>query len=160
MTPPPLGTSWAQKIGLNCCRVFAQALVWNADPDGLADRLDRFLGIAELVSRFGQDGRGLGWDCYKEPGNEGRGAPNPVQPLTAGARVRNEERQGINGFLLSESDVLTFHQYAGAAHLAQTSAQLKENGRPGPCAEWMSWGRVKGRTHTHLPWGAQVIGAG
>jgi len=37
---------WAQKLGLNCCRVFVQALVWDADPDGLAERLDRFLGIA------------------------------------------------------------------------------------------------------------------
>ena len=37
---------WAQEIGLNCCRVFVQALVWDADLDGLAERLDQFLGIA------------------------------------------------------------------------------------------------------------------
>lgn len=38
---------WAQRLGLNCCRVFVPSLVWEADPDGLADRLDRFLGIAD-----------------------------------------------------------------------------------------------------------------
>lgn len=38
---------WAQQIGLNCCRIFVQALVWDADPDGLADRLDQFMGIAQ-----------------------------------------------------------------------------------------------------------------
>ncbi len=245
---------WAQEIGLNGCRVFVQALVWDADPDGLADRLERFLGLADdhglatlpilfddcafagkepylgpqtapvpgvhnsgwtpspgtawaddpnawprgreyvttLLSRFGQDGRVLAWDLYNEPGNEGRGARSlpllqaafewarqagPVQPLTSGVWAWDEERQGINDFLLAESDVLTFHEYADAVHLEQTIARLTGSGRPVLCTEWMSrtmssrfethlpifrhehvgcffWGLVNGRTQTHFPWGS------
>ena len=37
---------WVQELGLNCCRVFLQALVWDADPDGQAERLEQFVGIA------------------------------------------------------------------------------------------------------------------
>jgi len=245
---------WAQEIGLNCCRVFVQSLVWEADPDGLADRLDQLLGIADdhgistliilfddcafagrepylgpqaapvpgvhnsgwtpspgpkraddptawprlreyvtaLVSRFGQDDRVLGWDLYNEPGNEGRGARSlpllqaafewarqaePAQPLTSGVWAWDEDRREINDFLLVQSDVLTFHEYADAAHLEETLARLKGNGRPVFCTEWMSrtfgsrfethlpifkeegvgcffWGLVNGRTQTHFPWGS------
>lgn len=245
---------WAQEIGLNGCRVFVQALVWDADPDGLADRLDRFLGLADdhgiatlpvlfddcafagrepylgpqaapipgvhnsgwtpspgparaddpdawprlreyattLLSRFGQDGRVLGWDLYNEPGNEGRGARSlpllqaafewarqagPAQPLTSGVWAWDENRQEINDFLRAASDVLTFHEYADAAHLEQICARLKEAARPVLCTEWMSrtggsrfgthlpvfrrehvgcffWGLVNGRTQTHFPWGS------
>ena len=37
---------WARDLGLNCCRVFLQYVVWEADPDGMADRLGQFLEIA------------------------------------------------------------------------------------------------------------------
>ncbi len=37
---------WARGIGFNSCRVFLQYLVWKHDPDGLKERIDRFLGIA------------------------------------------------------------------------------------------------------------------
>ncbi len=245
---------WAQRIGLNGCRVFVQALVWDADPDGLADRLDHFLGIAHasgiatllvlfddcafagrepylgpqeeplpgvhnsgwtpspgparadepdawprlreyvaaLVSRFGRDERVLGWDLYNEPGNEGRGARSlpllraafqwarqaaPMQPLTSGVWAWDEDRREINNFLMAESDVLTFHEYADAAQLTQALARMKQEGRPVLCTEWMSrtlgsrfethlplfkeenvgcffWGLVNGRTQTHFPWGS------
>jgi hypothetical protein len=36
----------AQRIGLNCARVFVQYLVWENDPEGLKQRMDTFLGIA------------------------------------------------------------------------------------------------------------------
>ncbi len=245
---------WAQDIGLNCCRVFVPSLVWEADPDGLADHLDRFLGIAHghgiatlpilfddcafagkepylgpqaapvpgvhnsgwtpspgpkraddaaswsplekyvaaLLTRFGRDERVLVWDLYNEPGNEGRGARSlpllrtafewarqagPAQPLTAGVWAWDEGRREINDFLLDEADVVTFHEYADAARLAQTLARLKDGGRPVLCTEWMSrtmgsrfethlpvfkrehvgcffWGLVNGRTQTHFPWGS------
>lgn len=218
---------WAQEIGLNCCRVFIQSLVWEADPDGLADRLDSFLGIAAghgiatlpvlfddcafagrgpylgrqdeplpgihnsgwtpspgparadapaswprlreyvaaVLSRFGRDGRVLGWDLYNEPGNEGRGGRSlpllraafgwarqaePMQPLTAGVWAWDENRREINEFLLAASDVLTFHEYADAVRLETTIARLREGGRPVLCTEWMS--RTMGsRLETHLP---------
>ncbi len=37
---------WAASLGLNCCRVFLQYLVWEADPAGVRARLDQFLAIA------------------------------------------------------------------------------------------------------------------
>ena len=40
---------WAGDIGLNCCRVFVQYLVWEADPDGLLGRLDQFLALADAA---------------------------------------------------------------------------------------------------------------
>ena len=39
--------AWARDVGLNCCRVFLQFVVWEADPEGMADRLGQFLEIAE-----------------------------------------------------------------------------------------------------------------
>ncbi|MCX7048906.1 MAG: cellulase family glycosylhydrolase [Candidatus Sumerlaeota bacterium] len=37
---------WAQALGFNSCRVFVQYLVWKNDPEGLKQRLARFLEIA------------------------------------------------------------------------------------------------------------------
>jgi hypothetical protein len=37
---------WAQAIGLNSVRVFLQYLVYEADPQGLLGRMDRFLDVA------------------------------------------------------------------------------------------------------------------
>jgi len=39
--------SWAGEIGFNTCRVFMQYLVWEADSDGLLERMDQFLEIAD-----------------------------------------------------------------------------------------------------------------
>ena len=144
------------------------------------------------MSRFGRDERVLGWDLYNELGNEGRGSRSlpllkaafawarqaaPLQPLTSGMWAWDEDRREINDFLMAESDVLTFHEYADAARLGQTIARLKDSGRPVLCTEWMSrtlgsrfethlplfkaenvgcffWGLVNGRTQTHFPWGS------
>ena len=38
---------WAKKAGYNSLRVFVQYLVWKDDPEGLKQRIDRFLTIAE-----------------------------------------------------------------------------------------------------------------
>ncbi len=38
---------WAHEIGFNTCRVFVQYLVWKHDPEGLVQRLDRFLTVAD-----------------------------------------------------------------------------------------------------------------
>lgn len=37
---------WAQDLGFNAVRVFLQYIVWNADPAGFIERLDKFLSIA------------------------------------------------------------------------------------------------------------------
>jgi len=38
---------WAEKAGYNSLRVFVQYLVWKNDPDGLKQRIDEFLSIAD-----------------------------------------------------------------------------------------------------------------
>ncbi len=38
---------WAKDLGFNTVRVFLNYAVWEADPDGLKQRIDRFLGIAD-----------------------------------------------------------------------------------------------------------------
>ena len=38
---------WAGALGLNACRIFLPFLVWQADPDGLIKRIDRFLELAD-----------------------------------------------------------------------------------------------------------------
>ncbi len=38
--------AWASQIGFNSCRVFVQYLVWESDPDGLLNRMRRFLELA------------------------------------------------------------------------------------------------------------------
>ncbi|MBV9468580.1 MAG: hypothetical protein JOZ57_04995, partial [Abitibacteriaceae bacterium] len=42
--------SWAQEIGFNCCRVFLQYLVWEADAEGFRQR---FAQLLEVVSSRG-----------------------------------------------------------------------------------------------------------
>ena len=37
---------WAEKIGMNSCRVFLNYVVWEDDRDGLLERFDQFLAIA------------------------------------------------------------------------------------------------------------------
>lgn len=42
--------AWAEKAGYNSVRIFIQYLVWEAEPEGLKDRIDQFLGIADRHS--------------------------------------------------------------------------------------------------------------
>ncbi len=37
---------WGARLGFNSCRVFVQYLVWKHDPEGLKQRIDKFLAIA------------------------------------------------------------------------------------------------------------------
>ncbi len=39
--------AWAKSVGFNSLRVFVQYLVWEKDPDGLKQRMDEFLRIAD-----------------------------------------------------------------------------------------------------------------
>ena len=76
------------------------------------------------------------------------------------------------------SDVITFHNYEPADHLAQQIAELGQYGRPLICTEWMArtrgslvetnlpifyqesvgcinWGLVAGKTNTIWQWGTE-----
>ncbi len=50
---------WAQNLGYNSVRIFVQYLVWQDDPDGLCDRLNKFLDIAKKhgIDTLGANGK-------------------------------------------------------------------------------------------------------
>lgn len=240
---------WAESLGFTTARVYLHDLVWQNDPQGFKQRIDRFLSIAsrhaikplfvifddcwdqhpasgaqrapkpgvhnsgwvqspgtdivldpskwtrlaayvaDILTAFGSDDRILLWDLYNEPGNNdlgertlpllqaafawARGA-KPSQPLSVGVWSDNQK---INDFILSASDVITFHNYEDAESLRRQIDRLKNYHRPLICTEYMArtrssrfethlpifknehigcinWGLVSGKTQTIFPWGS------
>lgn len=113
------------------------------------------------------------------PSSSGREV-NPAQPLTAGMWTRDLPLH--NEFVGAASDVTSFHQYSTTQNLQATIEELGRLGRPLFCTEWMarhfdstfethlplfkeaevgcySWGLVRGRTQTHLPWSSAPAAA-
>jgi hypothetical protein len=148
--------------------------------------------VKGVVRAFGQDERVILWDLYNEPGNSNQGAASlpllketfqwaresqPSQPLSAGLWFENTE---LNEFQLSNSDIITFHNYNDSASLESAIQTLKSFDRPLVCTEWMRrpismfathlhifkrervhcihWGLVSGKTQTIYPWGSPAGG--
>ena len=268
---------WAADIGFNAIRINPHFLVWKHDRDGLLERLDWVMSLADrlgidtvpclfddcgfgglepeygpqpqpvagvhnsravanpgrgtvmdrgawpdleaylrdIVRSFRNDERILFWDLYNEPGNrmifETDGfrqydaalvghsrdlmeasfvwarAETPSQPLTVAAWTTPlpgsdlpPYRTEIDIAALALSDMVSFHAYWKAAHVARFIAHLNQLGRPMMCTEWMAravdsrivdqlhlfhdagvgcfqWGFVRGRTQTHLPWPDDLV---
>lgn len=183
---PQLGSQPAPKPGIhNSGWVQSPGLdVVNRGPEAW-ERLERY--VKDIITSFKDDERILFWDLYNEPGNSGNGekslplvqsvfewarAVNPSQPLSAGVWFDNQK---LNEFQLAASDIITFHNYRPADHLQREIAQLKSQGRPVICTEWMArtcdslvsthlpvfasehvgcvnWGLVSGKTNTIFQW--------
>jgi hypothetical protein len=103
---------------------------------------------------------------------------NPSQPLTAGVWGDPrwlEEPDSVDKICLAQSDVISFHSYAGPDRTAKMVADLKGLGRPLLCTEYMArgnnskfegilpifrkdkvaaynWGLVNGKSQTIYPW--------
>lgn len=111
---------------------------------------------------------------------------DPDQPITSAAWMldhawENEEGIGtayqneIDQFLLSASDIISFHAYCPLPWFQKIVADLQELGRPIMCTEWLArpagslmdeqlplmhrhrigayqWGFVNGRSQTNVPW--------
>lgn len=145
--------------------------------------------VRGVISTFALDERIVIWDLYNEPGNNEqheKSLPllqsamtwareaNPSQPLTVGLWYENK---ALNDFQLSNSDVITFHNYNPEDDLTRQIKLLKEYGRPVICTEYMArtrgslfekclpvfraenvgcinWGLVSGKTQTIYPWGS------
>lgn len=154
-------------------------------------RLERY--AKGLLDAFGHDPRIVFWDLYNEPGNRGQGAKSlplleevfrwareakPAQPLTVGIWRKDT---AINGFLLENVDLVTFHNYGDAPGVERQIQDLKAQGRPVVCTEWLrrtagsefrthlplfqrehvgcfNWGLVAGKTQTIYPWGSKEGG--
>jgi hypothetical protein len=161
--------------------------------------------ITGLITRFKDDKRVQVWDIFNEPDNPNTSAykdketpkkaelatallkksyawareANPSQPITSAvwlttwadpAKLSDMER-----FMLEESDIISFHNYANLAEVKQCVQNLRRYNRPILCTEYMArprnstfdpllgyfkdekvaaynWGFVAGKSQTIYPW--------
>ena len=147
--------------------------------------------VKDVLSYFKDDKRILMWDLYNEPGNsdyengsvellqrvfEWAWFVRPSQPLTCAVWNGNEV---INEIILSNSDVITFHNYEELSSLENQIIKLKNYDRPILCSEYMArtrnskfqshlplfkkynvsainWGLVAGKSNTIYQWGMPI----
>nr|WP_176598911.1 cellulase family glycosylhydrolase [Sphingobium sp. 15-1] len=191
---PPIpgvhNSGWVQSPGLPALRDPAQ------EP-----RLKAY--VQGVIGAFAKDDRVLGWDLWNEPdngadqykGQEGKQPlvlalltkvygwardVDPTQPLTSGVWQHDDWKTEsaltpMEKLQLSQSDVISFHDYNWPEKFQDRVNQLKIYGRPILCTEYMArgngstfdgslpigkrenvammnWGFVDGRTQTRLPW--------
>jgi hypothetical protein len=159
--------------------------------------------VFQTVSYFANDPRVHCWDIFNEPDNNNessygenqgvkyaaalelirkafpwaRGA-YPTQPITSGVWIgtfAEATLTDLDRFMLENSDVITFHSYAGFATTAACVSNLRRYNRPIMCTEYMArgvgsffdphlgffqeekvgaynWGFVNGKSQTIYPW--------
>ena len=118
--------------------------------------------VSDVLGTFARDERILLWDLYNEPGNNQLAekslpllgmafawarAAATLQPLSVAVWSDNE---ALNDMILSESDVITFHNFDDVHSLEAQIQALKAFDRPLICSEYMARGRGS-RFETHLP---------
>ena len=160
--------------------------------------------VQGVVGAFANDPRILGWDVWNEPDNgngdrfhedvpakvqrvdellpkvfEWARAEHPTQPLTSGVWAGNwsdpAKESSTTRIQLTESDVISFHNYGWPEDFEAHIKALQSLGRPIICTEYMArgngstfdtilpiakanhvaainWGLVAGKTQTYLPW--------
>ena len=126
--------------------------------------------VTDIVSKFKNDNRILGWDVWNEPDNTndksyGRFEPynkvelvqnllkkvfvwvrsaNPSQPITsgiwAGNWVSHDSLRAIEKLMIEQSDIISFHNYGAADDFEKCINQLQHYQRPIICTEYMSRG--------------------
>lgn len=167
------------------------------------ERLEKY--IKGVLDKFGKDERILGWDIWNEPDNmtgpsyqkvelpnkveyvlpllkqsfQWARSTNPLQPLTSGVWLGNWEHfdslNAIQKVQITESDIISFHNYDSAAEFEKRILWLQPYGKPLLCTEYMArpngssfegflpiakkynvamynWGFVNGKTQTIFPW--------
>lgn len=160
--------------------------------------------VTGVLTQFRSDDRILGWDLWNEPDNPANAYASverkdkvdlvaqllpqvfewarlidPCQPLTSGVWhgewTDPGRRSVISSIQLENSDVITFHCYAGPEEFERRIGELVPLGRPILCTEYMArplgstvqsilpiakragvgafnWGFVAGKTQTFFPW--------
>lgn len=166
---------------------------WVQDPGDLiyeqpqlVDTLELY--VKDILKTFKKDKRIVFWDLYNEAGNQGHGEKsfpllrkvfqwgrnvNPSQPLSSG--VWNSGLKEMNAFILSHSDIISYHDYRDSLSHQATIDSLKAYNRPMICTEYMNrrdksyfqtimpmlkrnnigainWGCVAGKTNTIFAW--------
>lgn len=169
---------------------------------GQYDKLEGY--VKGVVGAFAKDDRILGWDVWNEPNNGGGGnymsteeknkyvgillpkvfdwarSAEPTQPLTSGVWTGDNwddlnKVDAIEKTQITQSDVITFHDYSWPETFEKRARQMLTYGRPVLCTEYMArgngstfdgslpiakklnigmmnWGFVDGKTQTRLPW--------
>lgn len=164
--------------------------------------------VKSIVGTFANDERVIGWDVWNEPSNTGGGnyknipdkakyvakllpqvykwarSKDPIQPLTAGLWIGpdwdNFDQLGeIEKIQISQSDVISFHDYGWPESFKSRVKQLQKYGRPLIATEYMgrsvgstfdgtlplgkkynvamyNWGFVDGKIQTRLPWDSWI----
>ncbi len=161
--------------------------------------------VRGVVGAFHRDRRILAWDIWNEPDNWNDSSyrkvepldklkqverllpqafawardERPIQPLTSGVWKgdwnSDDKLTSIERIQLTQSDVISFHNYDAPAKLKARIDSLRRFNRPILCTEYMArgngstfegslpigkaegvaminWGLVQGKTQTHLPW--------
>jgi hypothetical protein len=160
--------------------------------------------VTGVMTQFRNDDRVLGWDVWNEPDNPApqyarveradkldrvadllpqvfswARSVDARQPLTSGVWdgewADPSSRTTIQNIQLTNSDVISFHSYAGPSAFESRINQLTPHGRPILCTEYMArpqgstvesilpiakqhnvgainWGLVAGKTQTYFPW--------
>jgi len=150
--------------------------------------------VTGITGTFRADRRIYAWDLYNEPGNSVGFLRNstrllaraflwarkahPEQPLTAGIWKSSSWFAGVNEFLATHSDIISFHDYSPPDSLGKKIEALSRYGKPMVCTEYMArtqgstfrdilpllrghrvgainWGLVAGKTQTIYPWGSR-----
>jgi len=160
--------------------------------------------VKGVVGAFANDKRVVGWDVWNEPDNpvgqyaddvpakiarvavllprvyDWARSVNPTQPLTSGVwhDAHWDKLDGLNPIektQLTQSDVISFHDYSWPETFEARATALAVYGRPVICTEYMArgagstfdtilpigkrrnigminWGFVNGKTQTDMPW--------
>jgi len=159
--------------------------------------------VVGIIGAFSNDDRILGWDIWNEPDNRGGDreedvkrkvervdellpkvfawarSVHPTQPLTSGVWVGDwsdpQKLSQTAEIQLTESDVISFHNYEWPEGFEKRIKELQPLHRPIICTEYMArgagstfegslpiakkyqvgainWGLVAGKTQTYLPW--------
>lgn len=166
------------------------------------DKLEGY--VKDVIGHFAGDKRILAWDLWNEPNNGGGGnympteeknkyvglllprvfawarSVDPTQPLTSGVWIGDHwdnlaKVDGIEKTQITQSDVISFHDYNWPETFEKRARQMLTYGRPVLCTEYMArgngstfdgslpigkklniaminWGLVDGKTQTRLPW--------
>jgi hypothetical protein len=164
--------------------------------------------VAGVVGAFAADSRILGWDIWNEPDNPNTAyakqelkdkatyvakllpqafawarEAHASQPLTSGVWEGDlsslEKASAVAHIQLTESDVISFHDYEWPEGFEQRVKYLQQYHRPLICTEYMArgagstfdtilplakkhniaainWGLVAGKTQTNLPWDSWI----
>jgi Glycosyl hydrolases family 2, TIM barrel domain len=141
-----------------------------------------------IIGSFANDERVIIWDIFNEPSNSGymdavmpllkksfewAKEVHPSQPITSGWW---HDHEVSNEFMLTYSDIITFHNYCTSENLERTIKDFQERyKRPVICTEYMArkhqstfetclpvfqkyrvgainWGLVQGKTNTIYAW--------